>query len=348
MLFALALTLSCQSQIQQERALVDYAQHLLSDRTSREAGLLSASQESRPEFDIAIIGESSECESLCEYLLSYDSHDNIDASHNPDQLPDFAGECFNQLVLSPAADTLEQRRLFVQSVVAAMDSLVCISPYDEQGVSGKKPSKLLILSNPAALKYGKYDADSLLRGYSSASKLISSLDLMLEQAFDARKGEDISLAIVCEPEYYGAQLYESLFEQKARQRSLLRSSCHLVASSQSDTLMRHIVDSYLQSGHERKLDAVIVDAYSVDVDMLKSELADLLSIMNASSMLYSHVFSPGFSILDARKTIAEYCYSHLRQYNLFTHNIALPQSQSFNCYPREGKTILIPSNYVQN
>ena len=97
---------------------------------------------------------------------------------------------------------------------------------------------------------------------------------------------------------------------------------------------------------------MLVDDISLDIRTLKFELADLLSILNESSMTYGRMIADNFLLLDSFNTVADFLYSYLRSNNLFTHNISKPQVVTYLPIPKpeteDGSIILIPSSYVQN
>ena len=113
-----------------------------------------------------------------------------------------------------------------------------------------------------------------------------------------------------------------------------------------------LLHKYMSEGNVQPLDAVLVEDITVSVDSLKSERADLVSVMNESSMTYGSLFSRDFVLMDSFSTVASECYAILRKGNLFTHNIAKPQSVFYRTVEKplaeDGSIILIPDSYVQN
>ena len=69
-------------------------------------------------------------------------------------------------------------------------------------------------------------------------------------------------------------------------------------------------------------------------------------------MTYGRMISRNFVFLNTFDTVAESCYSLLRENNLFTHNIAKPQVSIYRPVRKpesdDGSIILIPGSYVQN
>ena len=87
-------------------------------------------------------------------------------------------------------------------------------------------------------------------------------------------------------------------------------------------------------------------------DSIKTELADMVSLMNASSMTYGRRLAPDFRLIHGFDVLAEYCYDEFRRQNMFTHNIAMPEVELYRPAPapgsENGEIILIPDLYVQN
>ena len=57
--------------------------------------------------------------------------------------------------------------------------------------------------------------------------------------------------------------------------------------------------------------------------------------MNAESLTYGNLISPGFRIVDSRSRICNAVYSILRSQNLFTHQISQPRQLDYMLIPRE-------------
>ena len=119
-----------------------------------------------------------------------------------------------------------------------------------------------------------------------------------------------------------------------------------------DRLLHRFLQRYIAEGNTRPLDAILIDDLAVRPDSLKNELADIVSVMNESSMTFGRLISRNFVFLDTFDSVADYCYALLRENNLFTHNIAKPQVSIYRPVrkPESGdrSIILIPGSYVQN
>lgn len=342
-LLLILIMASCGPKEQVSRATISYVSDIISDKDCHEYKLLESELISTR--DISIIANSNDCELLSEYLVSYDKHDNVSASLLSDELPDFAGEIFTCIELEPEVfdcDTLELRNLAVKSTIAALDTTFYLSPYDVQGVGGKKSSKIIVLSDPQLEAYGKFDIDTLFASTSCKVKLVSGFDYALDKILSSYKTKPINLGIISREG--NEQVCKQLFDTKAPQGS----HCIVINSQAADSLMCKLVDELVKIDRPEPINAIIVDDYSLDIDLLKLELADMLSMMSPMSLVYRHLLAEDLLILDTRQLIAESIYSELRLSNLFTHKVAYPQINPYSAIRRDGSIILIPSLYVQD
>ena len=69
-------------------------------------------------------------------------------------------------------------------------------------------------------------------------------------------------------------------------------------------------------------------------------------------MTYGRLIARDFEVESSFELTAGAIFNYLREKNLFTHNIAKPQLQSFRPVPKpeaeDASVILIPGSYVQN
>ena len=97
---------------------------------------------------------------------------------------------------------------------------------------------------------------------------------------------------------------------------------------------------------------MLIDDLSVNPDSLKFELAEIVSVMNESSMTYGRLIPRDFFFLNAFEEVADCAHDFLRDHNLFTHNIAMPRISVYRPAKHpdadDGSIILIPGSYVQN
>ena len=353
-----ALLSSCRRTAVERRPTIPYVREILSSKISPELDVLRRAASPSVTDDITVIGPSAVCERFSERFSLYDRRDNVDGSYAADALPDFAGEtlvCIADDSLATAAgDSLRAaglRERTVRDVLCALDTVLHISPYDMEGQSSKKSSKLVILAGANTALYGSFDVDTLMRSSGCGIPVLSPLDLALDRAFDS-SCRLLNVGIIYDPSVASGDVYAGRFALKAAETGHAGSLCYTMPTADRDSLMHALVHSYLDSGHGGALDAVIVDDLSVDVEALKNELAGMVSIMNESSMTYGRMISKGFSLIDSFDETAGTIYSMFREYNLFTHNIAKPQVVACRPVPKpeagDASIILIPGSYVQN
>ena len=358
LLLTLLVPAACKRQVVEVRPTIPLVREILSDRSDPRARLLREAT-ARPGSDIAIIGTEYACDRLAEQFYFRDLQDNVDARPVSDGLPDFAGETFDCIedsddyaTVLQASGEEELRRQTVLRVLAALDTTVHISPYDLEGLSSKARSKSVILADPFLAEYGGFDVDTLLRSVGCNVPVVSPIELMIDEAFDKGKRGDLSVAILCAPQYVSSGIYERIFARKASARGLKGASCVISGVEHRDSLLQHFLYKYVEEGNTRPLDAVLIDDLSVNPDSLKIELAGIVSVMNESSMTYGRLIPRDFFFLDAFDEVADHCHAYLRANNLFTHNIAKPKVSIYRAAKRpdaeDGSIILIPGSYVQN
>ena len=354
----LLLAASCDRQTEEARPTIPLVREILSDRADYRALVLRAAAP-KPASDIAIIGSEFACERLAEQFCFRDEQDNVDARRHGDGLPDFAGETFVCIEdARPYASVLEEngeeelRRQTVLRVLAALDTTVHISPYDVDGLSTKDRSKMVVLADPYLAEYGGFDVDTLLRSTGCAVPVISPVERMIGRAFEKSGRGDPSVAILCAPQFAGSGIYERIFARMAGERGLQGASCVVSGVERKDSLLRRFLRGYLEGGQARPLDAVLIDDLSVNPDSLKFELAEIVSVMNESSMTYGRLIPRDFFFLNAFEEVADCAHDFLRDHNLFTHNIAMPRISVYRPAKHpdadDGSIILIPGSYVQN
>lgn len=358
LLLLLSLPFACTRQKVETRPTIPLVREILAEKTGPRAELLRG-REPRPASDITIVGSEFNCDLLAERLSFRDVQDNVDASYKSDGLPDFAGETFaciedagSYASILAASGADELRRHTVQRVLAALDTAVHISPYDLEGLASKSSSKLVVLADPFLAEYGGFDVDTLLASTGCKVPVVRPIELMIDQAFAKRTRGDLSLAILCDPQYAPSGIYEKIFARKAAAQGLKGASCIVSGVSRRDSVLHTFLRDYLAAGNTKPLDAILVDDLSVDMDTLKTELAEIISVMNESSMTLGRVIPRGFYFFSAFEEVSDCCHSFLREHNLFTHNIAKPQVMVFRPVRKpeseDDAIILIPGSYVQN
>lgn len=351
-------TAACQRQVVETRPTIPLVREILSEKTGPRADLLRE-REPDPAADIAIIGSELACDQLAEQFAFRDLQDNVNARMTPDGLPDFAGETFDCIVdadaypeVLAAVGAEELRRRTVLRVLAALDTAVHISPYDLEGLASKPSSKIVVLADPFLAEFGGFDVDTLVRSTDCRIPVVSPIGMMIDRAFRQGGRSDLSVGILCSQQFDSTGIYERIFAREASSRGLRGVSCVVSAVERRDSVLHTFLREYLAAGHTKPLDVILVDDLSVDLDPLKTELAEIVSVMNESSMTLGRLIPRNFFFLGAFEEVSSYCYQFLRDNNLFTHNIAKPQVSQYRPVPRpeseDDSIILIPGSYVQN
>jgi len=342
----LALVVSCRQSEAPSRQTIQFVRDVISNPDSYESRVVSGKVPDRKNT-IFLIGEAEECECFTNELMLCDRHDNVDGSHNPDFLPDFAGETIISLVdmaNTPYSGYLDWRNedylreLTVKSVISALDTVCSVSPYDLEN-RGKQPlPKLIVLTSSYNAEYGLYDVDSLFTATRCGIPVINPLDRMMDAAVDVGAS---NIGVIATEKMIASGIYSAVFQRKARGKGLGNPEC--VAFAVSDTLnpLREFLDKYIKAGYSKPLDAVLIDDLSVSSDSLKAEQAMLTSVLNVESLTYSKLISPETSLIDSRKVTSEAAFRIFRDLNLFSHAIRYPDSNKFLLVPAVG----LPEQY---
>ena len=354
----LLLPAACKRQVEEGRPTVPLVREILSDRSDPRAQLLRG-RKPASQSDITLIGSEFACDRLAEQLSFRDVQDNVDANRTVDGLPDFAGEtfvCVEDVV--PYAEILKRdgeealREQTLLRVLATLDTVAHISPYDMEGLSVKPTSKMVILADPYLSEYGGFDVDTLFRSTQCKVPVFIPIERMIDQAFEQAGRWDLSVGIICAPQYDSTGIYERVFARKAAERGSKGASVVVMGTERRDSVLHDFLDRYQAAGNAKPLDAILVDDLSVSTDSLKIELAEIVSVMNESSMTLGRLVSRNFFFVDTFETVSAQCFNYLRENNLFTHNIAKPQVTVYRPVRRpdseDGSIILIPGSYVQN
>lgn len=358
LLSMLTLPLACRRQVVETHPTIPLVREILADKNGPRMRLLRDLQP-KPASDITLIGSDFACERLAEQFYFRDLQDNVDASFRMDGLPDFAGETFSCIEdsldysgLVAAGQSEELRRQTVLRVLAALDTVVHISPYDMDGLATKASSKMVVLADPFLTEYGGFDVDTLLQSSGCTVPVVRPVELMIDRAFEQGGRWDLSVGIICDPRFEDSGIYGKIFARKAAERGAKGASCAVFGIADRDSVLHRFLRRYRDAGNAKPLDAILIDDLAVQPDSLKIELAEIVSVMNESSMTYGRLISRNFVFLNTFDTVAECCYSLLRENNLFTHNIAKPQVSIYRPVPKpgsaDGSVILIPGSYVQN
>lgn len=359
-LLALA-AVSCKPSEQVGRKTVPLVRNIISDKDSP-YNLLIDGRAANPSDDICVIGSEAACNSIADALLSLDQRDNVDGKMYSDGLLDFSGETVCCIIDSDSQDypgvlsrheDVSLREGAVRLALAAIDTTYHLSPYDISGRGGKVPAKVIVLTDPHLIQYAKFDIDTLFRATDCSIPVISSLDVMLDDVFEAASGRSVNVGILCDSANVHSVAYNSIFNAAMHRNGAKNSGCVVIPARAKDKgTMLDFLDDFIGTGIELPLDFIIIDSYSVDIDEMKADLATAVSVMNEESMTYGKLISESFAFVDPASSISRRCYELLRGENLFTHNISKPQTVSYYSAARpdaeDDSIILISGAYVQN
>ena len=321
---------------------VEYVSDIIQNSYSPEHRLVSGYEATDASKAIFVFGSRSRTQAVAKVLTECDAYDNVDGSANPDGLKDFAGETictvanfsnFGEMVNDGRLEDL--RELTARNVLAAMDTLCYVSPYDRSGM-GKKPlAKLIILGSACMTQYGHYDIDSLFNALNCNLPVISPMDLIVEEAVATNKGKDV-LAVGVLAGNAPVDLYGRYIRTKAAKAGIDSVLCVGFKVPEGEDPLLSFLDRYSELGISRPLDAILVDDLGVDLSIFNESLSRITSVMNAESLTYGNLISPNFKIIDSRSRICKAAYSILRKGNLFTHYIAQPRQRDYMLLQKEG------------
>ena len=321
---------------------VPYISEIINDSYSSEHKLVSGYNPQDASKAIFVFGSRSRTTAVAQALIESDSYDNVDGSLNPDGLKDFAGETvctvanfsnFGEMVNDGRIQDL--RELTARNVLAAMDTLCFVSPYDRSGM-GKKPlAKLIILGSACMTQYGQYDIDSLFSALNCHLPVITPMQLIVDEAVESNKGKDI-LSVGVLAGNAPVDLYGPYIRTKAEKMGIDSVLCVGFKVPKGEDPLLSFLDRYSELGIQRPLDAILVDDLGVDLSVFKESLDRITSVMNAESLTYGNLISPGFRIIDSRSRICKATYSILRKGNLFTHFISQPRQLDYMLIPKNG------------
>ena len=321
---------------------VPYVSEIINDSYSSEHKLVSGYDPQDRSKAIFVFGSRSRTTAVAQALIESDSYDNVDGSSNPDGLKDFAGETvctvanfsnFGEMVNDGRIQDL--RELTARNVLAAMDTLCFVSPYDRSGM-GKKPlAKLIILGSACMTQYGQYDIDSLFNALNCHLPVITPMQLIVDEAVESNKGKDI-LSVGVLAGNAPVDLYGPYIRTKAARMGIDSVLCVGFKVPEGEDPLLSFLDRYSELGIQRPLDVILVDDLGVDLSVFKESLERITSVMNAESLTYGNLISPGFKIIDSRSRICKATYSILRKGNLFTHFISQPRQLDYMLIPKNG------------
>lgn len=320
--FASALVLvfmsSCQPKPSPKRAVSDFVDELIHDRSAAGHQLLASFDPRDPAGDIVVFGPSDEVRSMSRALLSSDRFDNVDARPVRDLLPDFSGEVITQVVMSNPEilagygndQGASLRELTVKAVLTSLDTLSFRTPSDLSSFSHKSRGKIVVMTSSAMAAYGKYDVDSLMRAFGLGSAVFFPFDLMADKALS--KPESRIGIVSPKPQ----SLYDEYFGYRDDAGS------HYIGTFSGES----VLDPLTNIADSLALDVLLLDDPAVEADSLRA-------------------LFPKVEVIDPASVTAQACYRAMRSRNIFTHRVAYPRWAAYSAVPSEDlQYILIDSD----
>ena len=321
---------------------VQYVSDIISGIDSDSHKLISEYDPADSKKAIFIFGSKSRTSDIAQALLESDDFDNVDGSSKPDGLKDLAGETictvanfsnFGEMVNDGRLDDL--RELTARNVLAAMDTLCYVSPYDRSGM-GKKPlAKMIILGSACMTQYGRYDIDSLFKALGCNMPVISPMQLIVDEAIELARGKKV-LNVGVLAGNAPVDLYAPYIRKQAAKAQIDSVLCVGYKVPAGEDPLLSFLDHYAEFGITSPLDVILVDDMKVDISQFRASLELITSVMNAESLTYGNMVSPKFKVIDSRSRTCHAVYGLLRQKNLFTHYISQPRLLNYMLITREG------------
>lgn len=284
---------------------------------------------------IYVIGDAEACALAAAELVAADDRDNIDGSFNPDLLPDFAGERIasfadvangphDSLLIAGKGDMM--RELVVRSVLEAVDTICCLSPFDVDGQGHKSAAKLVVLADPAAAFYGYYDIDSLLTASSCRLPVVSPLYALSRELVNS---DNLNVGVITSSERVSSGIYTDVFQKAATTGGFKGIRCSVYSCESDEDPLLSFLDSYISGGEDIPLDFLLVDVPGSDMSQLNMTLERIRSVMNEESLFYASYMDADFRLVNTASTLRSECYRILRERNLFTHRISMPMEEHY-------------------
>ncbi len=321
---------------------VQYVSDIISGIDSDSHKLISEYDPADSKKAIFIFGSKSRTSDIAQALLESDDFDNVDGSSKPDGLKDLAGETictvanfsnFGEMVNDGRLDDL--RELTARNVLAAMDTLCYVSPYDRSGM-GKKPlAKMIVLGSACMTQYGRYDIDSLFSALGCNMPVISPMQLIVDEAIESARGKKV-LNVGVLAGNAPVDLYAPYIRKQAAKAQIDSVLCVGYKVPAGEDPLLSFLDHYAEFGITSPLDVILVDDMKVDISQFRASLELITSVMNAESLTYGNMVSPKFKVIDSRSRTCHAVYGLLRQKNLFTHYISQPRLLDYMLITREG------------
>lgn len=337
-LLVLAALVSCSRNAGNTRPTIDLVRNIISDTDLPEHGMVAYYNAYNSGNSIYIVGSPDACARFRTEFGECDRFDNVDGRRIPDGLPDFAGEVICTIrdfantpyrLLADSGRSEQLREVMVRNVLSTMNDVCYINRYDKTGTATKPLSKLVVMASPYACEFGRFDLDSLFSALDCDLKVVYPVKVMMDKVLDANKG-NVVVGVIPDPETLSSKAHASYLYEQARARGLADSECIVLRSDTTSTeQLLSFLDNYLESGHSRPLNAILIGNKDVDTEVMRQTLKRITSANNEESLSYGRLIAPGCQILDVAETVSAECVRIMRERNLFSHRIAYPRFLEF-------------------
>ena len=324
-LIVLAL-FSCKPKSTPPRPTIGLVESIVADTAGIHKVVSGASV--KPAGSIALVGDPQDVVLLARRFQGADKRDNIDGRELRDSLADFAGETFDVILdvyhapyshfLGEHSATDSLREVTVKAAVAAWDTVCFRLATDHKPLLPKSSAKILILTSSLQSQYGLFDVDTLLQLTGGKCKIISPVDILLENAA-SRGARNIAVWASRPVRLSGT------WEKALEQNNYEGVSLGVFTPEQAldvRTQLRNILRQYQATGLQ--LDALIIDSYTVNVGPLKSELAMIRRGGTEEDAAFDKMLSSGFDFYEPADVLIRTTYDFLRENNLFSFRTARP------------------------
>ena len=338
LLLVLAVAASCTRNAGTSRPTIELVRTIISDNGVPEHGMVAYFNAYNPDNSIYIVGSPDACARYRKEFGECDRFDNVDGRRVPDGLPDFSGEIictvrdFANIPYQRFIDsgrTEELREIMVRNLLSTMNDVCYINRYDRTGTATKPLSKLVVMTSPYACEYGRFDIDSLFTALDCDLQVVYPVKVMMDKVLDASQG-DVVVGVIPDPETLSSEAPVSYLYEQARARGLSDSECTILRpGTGSGEQLLSFLDNYLESGHNRPLNAILVGDKDVDTEVMRLTLKRITSASSEESLSYGRLIAPGCQILDVAETVSGECLRIMRERNLFSHRIAYPRFLEF-------------------
>ena len=350
---ALAALVACKQKGSAPREAIGLVQSIVEDTTGvreivAKAGRIGA------DGSIALLGEPADVARLAAKFQAADRVDNVDGREKPDSLRDFAGETIDALLdaynapychfaQNESLDSL--REVAVRGALHAWDTVCYRSATDHRAILKKASAKILIFSSSLQTEYGVFDVDTLQQLLGGKSRVLSPVNVLLEDALAAGAQ---NLVVWASPAVKEARVWEKALAATGRVNVTLAAYTPEQAVDVR-TRFRNVLRQYQVTG--LPLDALIIDDYQVNLRPLETELALIRLCGTEEDTVFDQMLGPQFRFLNPADAVIRATYNLLRKENLFAHKIAQPVVKYYeSAESASGDVVLVEAaaSYVKD